>query len=496
MEDHPCRLRNLAAVLEKKILLTIVSESFLWAATIFTSRAFVSSHILPDGEKIPLLFPVVDILNHSMSAKVVWDFQPRDSFTLKCLEGDAFTAGDELFNNYAPKQNGELLLGYGFCLEDNPVEQFALKLAFSPVLQEYAREMGLLKAGRVPFGMPSEFLKTDPKVEQHFLRPKGHRFGRYENHIAFLRGIPPSIVHLFFVQTLLSLDLDIQDVDIEHPDIRIVLHILVLLHQAIEQRCHSLPLSTQQEPTNQQQRYAKIYRDGQARIIHSIKRELISAIDKLRIWDGPFPPLRPILLSIPEALAVLEADTPSAAKEFQRGLEQHGLHGSEEENMIWTLVLVAFASITLSSPTEDDTLISTWLRDLFARQPLPALEDGIEDAETYSFVDAHIGDFLHLASSSDADASPITVLDDIGLALPQTPLLDAAPSRRVISSHIENLGARLIMWAMLVAEQELLPVLGQGGVRKCLYARPWIAEVGEREDEKWIYEEIEDGDED
>ena len=426
-----------------------------------------------------------------MSAKVVWNFQPRDSFTLKCLEGDAIRPGDELFNNYAPKQNGELLLGYGFCLEDNPIEQFAPKLAFSPVLQEFAQETGLLKPKYVPFGMPTEFLKTDPKLEQHFLRAKGHRFGRYENHVPFFRGIPPSIVHLFFVQTMLTLGLDVYDVNIERPGIIIVLHILVLLHQAIEQRCHNLPLIAQQEPKNKKQRYAKIYRDEQARIIHSIRRELQTAINKLRTWSSHQPPRRPILLTIAKALAVLKAEFPGAAKKFHQGLEQHDLRGPEDENMIWALILIVFASLVLVTPT-DDTLISTWLRDLFLRQPLPSLEDGIEDAETYSFADSNLSEFLHLPSS-DADALPVSVLDDIGLALLAHPPDKAKFT--LVSGRTENLGVRLIMWALSVAEQELLPVFEDGVVSKCLYARPWIAEQGDREDEKWIYEDTEELDE-
>ena len=119
-------------------MLTCYSESLLWAATIFTSRAFISTHILPEIETVPSLFPVVDILNHSVTAKVEWDFKPHKSFTLRCLESSRFTIDEELFNNYAPKQNDELLLGYGFCLENNPIEQFALKLAFQPELMQYA----------------------------------------------------------------------------------------------------------------------------------------------------------------------------------------------------------------------------------------------------------------------------------------------------------------------------------------------------------------------
>ncbi|KAF1845379.1 SET domain-containing protein [Cucurbitaria berberidis CBS 394.84] len=441
-------------------------ELLLWAATIFTSRAFISTHILPNRETIPLLFPVVDILNHSVSAKVEWDFQPHQSFALKCLEGETFEAGQELFNNYAPKQNDELLLGYGFCLEDNPIEQFALKLAFSPMLQQYAQEMNLLHPENVPFSMSPAFLDTDPNKEQHFLRAKGHPFGRYENCIPYFRGIPPYIVHFFFIQTLLALDADVRAVNVGRPDARITLQVLVLLHQAIEQRCHSLPLSNDSEPSNYKQKYAKIYRDGQAKIIHSVRSELKAAVDRARTSSSEMPPRRPVLLSTFEAILALEAEFPAEAQTFRKGLNKHEIAGPEDEGVIWTLLLTVFASLILTTPKDQEgSLISSWLRDLFTRHPLPALEDGIEDAETYTFVDSHLADFLHL-TSPDAGASPTDVLDDLGLTFVNQPVGTAVPV--FIDGRTENLGVRIVMWAMRVAEQEVLPVFEGGALKKCL----------------------------
>ncbi|KAH7383293.1 hypothetical protein BKA66DRAFT_570329 [Pyrenochaeta sp. MPI-SDFR-AT-0127] len=460
-------------------------KSLLWAATIFTSRAFISTHILPGRETIPLLFPVVDILNHSVSAKVEWDFQPHTSFSLRCLDHETFETGQELFNNYAPKQNDELLLGYGFCLEDNPIEQFALKLAFPPVLHEHARQMGLLRSENVPFGMSPSFLETDPNTEQHFLRAMAHPFGRYDNQVPFFRGIPPYIVHLFFVQTVLALDLDVHEINIERPGVQITLQILVLLHQAIEQRCHNLPLHTDLEPRNEKQKYAKIYRDGQAKIIHAIRSELKAVVDRLRVPSGKVPSQTPVLLSVSDALATFEHEFPSRAELLRKGLNKHKLQGPGDEGIIWTLFLIVFISTILTTPEKDDSLVSAWLRDLFTRHALPSLEDGIEDAETYTFVDENVGDFLHL-TSPDADATPIDILDDLGLTFVNQPAENAAPV--FIRGKTENLGVRIIMWAMKVTEQEIVPVLEHGAVKKCLYARPW-RENGHRSDDEWIYQE-------
>jgi hypothetical protein len=454
----------------------VTSESLLWAATIFTSRAFISTHILPGRETIPILFPVIDILNHSVSAKVEWNFQPHQSFTLKCLEGEAFQPGQELFNNYAPKQNDELLLGYGFCLEDNPIEQFALKLALQPQLQQYAEQLGLLSAENVPFGMSPDFLATDPNKEQHFLRSRRHPFGRYDNHVPFFRGVPSYVVHFFFIQSVVTLDLDVNTIDVTRPGARITLQVLVLLYQALTQRCSTLPVQMAQEPQNDRQKYAKYYRDGQAKIIHAVRRELQAAIIRLRTPKAGSS--HRILYSVGDVLTTFEADLPTQAQKFVAGLEQHDLIRSQNEGLTWTLLLTVFLATMLTTGSDTDNNVFTILRSLCAKHPLPALEDGIEDAETYTFADENLGDFLRL-KSPDPDATPTDVLDDLGLTFVDRPADSDASV--FISGRTENLGARIIMWAMKVVEQEVVPVCEEGIVKKCLYV-----EGGEG----WMYEDV------
>lgn len=424
---------------------------------------------------MPILFPVVDILNHSVSAKVEWDFQPHSSFSLKLLEGDTFTPGQELFNNYAPKQNDELILGYGFCLEENPIEQFPLKLAFPPMLQEYAQATGLFEPGNVPFGMSTDFLSKDPNTEQHFLRVQGHPFGRYANCIPFFRGIPPYIVHFFFIQTLLSLELDIRDINVQKPGSRITLQVLTLLHQAIDQRSQALPLSIPQKPQNDKQKYAKIYRDGQAKIIHSIRTELKAALSRIRPQkDEPTPSTRPVLLTAPEALATLPTNK---AQRFKSGTTKHPLQPNDP--LIWTLLLACLATYSLTHKTENDTsLARTWLRTLYARYPLPSLEDGIEDADTYTFVDSHLVDFIE----SEEDDDIIGVLDDIGDN--HVSVGEAQDEPVLVQGKTENLGARMIMWAMRVAEQEGVVVQDVG---RCVLFSPW--DTAGSEEEGWMYTE-------
>lgn len=127
---------------------------YKWACTIFSSRSFVSTLIPPEvyGAKLdkvvkegstetwrefikkegpyPVLFPLVDIANHSPSAKVEWFADAKSEIKTVSIKNDVeIKAGDQIFNNYAPKGNSELLLGYGFMIPDN--DDFAIEMRVS-----------------------------------------------------------------------------------------------------------------------------------------------------------------------------------------------------------------------------------------------------------------------------------------------------------------------------------------------------------------------------
>ncbi|KAK5723589.1 hypothetical protein LTR15_005288 [Elasticomyces elasticus] len=131
---------------------------FRWSITMFTSRAFSSAVIRPQESKhwttykmnpqgrrqtvlldmshapaedlhFSVLFPVQDAGNHSNNAHVDWAYDPgRFSVSLT----DSVEAGAEVFNNYGPKGNDELLMGYGFCIPDNPYDTVMLTLKPPP----------------------------------------------------------------------------------------------------------------------------------------------------------------------------------------------------------------------------------------------------------------------------------------------------------------------------------------------------------------------------
>jgi hypothetical protein len=90
----------------------------------------------------PILLPVVDSLNHAR-ARVSWvvsgtqpktppsqsgplELETRSQISL--VIHSISPANTEVFNNYGPKPNSELILGYGFSLPSNPDDTIVLKI--------------------------------------------------------------------------------------------------------------------------------------------------------------------------------------------------------------------------------------------------------------------------------------------------------------------------------------------------------------------------------
>lgn len=84
-------------------------DLYLWASTIFVSRAFsakvlsgaIADEDLPE-DSVSVLLPFVDILNHRPLAKVEWRAAEKDVFFLTLEE---VAAGQEVSNNYGPRNN-------------------------------------------------------------------------------------------------------------------------------------------------------------------------------------------------------------------------------------------------------------------------------------------------------------------------------------------------------------------------------------------------------
>ena len=115
-------------------------QRYLTAATYISSRGFPSSLLSPTPSLAysptsqPVLLPGVDALNHARGQPISWvvtypdtndtSQEPKISLVLHT----ATPKGGELFNNYGPKPNSELILGYGFSIPRNPDDTIILKI--------------------------------------------------------------------------------------------------------------------------------------------------------------------------------------------------------------------------------------------------------------------------------------------------------------------------------------------------------------------------------
>jgi len=456
---------------------------FKWAATIMSSRSFSSARFLPDRETFPILFPVLDILNHSLNANIEWEPRPFKDFTLKRLKHDAVRPGEEIFNNYFPKQNGEWLLAYGFCLPDNPVEQFTIKMAIPPPMEEAFREVGLYDKDNVPFGMSTSFLDGNPNEEQHYLRTQGHPFGRYETNVPFFRGIPPWIVQLHFIMALQNVDIEPSAIDKACPPARLIFDILLKLYEAIDLKSQPLPLASGSSTAfrNDKQKYASIYRDGQAKIIHAIREELWAVLDKLNV-HGRMPSSRPVIISTTEVLIALKTEFPEYCTRFKNGLQVYydirftnwddysGQIAMLEEAdhpaeiSIWKILLFVSAHLYITAEEKQDKLVHRWARTLLEWHPLPTAES-LEGSEP-ALDDEMLGDFVH------GSKRPIRELDNISPG----PCFPLATS----DGALQKLGQRVAHWADGVVERSAFQLADSD--RILLYMS-----TGE-EDDEWVYE--------
>jgi hypothetical protein len=137
-------------------------QRYLLASTYITSRSFPSSLLHPSDNDVattdtaaakadsyPIMIPGIDLLNHKRAEPVTWtpgqseaDASSHVGFGVR----RSIEQGEEVFNNYGPKGNEELLLAYGFVIPTNPSSSCSVKLGFKGQLPEDAR-MTLQSAG-------------------------------------------------------------------------------------------------------------------------------------------------------------------------------------------------------------------------------------------------------------------------------------------------------------------------------------------------------------
>lgn len=188
--------------------------------SILTSRAFTSSllrhvHVnygTQDSNEAPekkaiasiynpdvLLYPGMDLLNHSATTANHWETDAH-GFSLIC--NDEPKPGEEIFNCYGPRNNGQLLLLYGFILADNQHDAFPLKLSPReyPLPLEYLNLTPDMASQQEPQkiseahdpSMTTFYIRSSPTFSSEAITPGYPRPGQ-DAFVIALAGMPLSL---------------------------------------------------------------------------------------------------------------------------------------------------------------------------------------------------------------------------------------------------------------------------------------------------------------
>jgi hypothetical protein len=398
-------------------------DLFRWAITMFTSRSFSSRSITPQDSKywttyktgpdgrrqtvlmdmshVPsadldfsVLFPAMDAANHHHTSKVDWTFDPG-RFSLACTQ--SIEAGQEINNNSGPKANDELLIGYGFCMADNPNDTVLLTL--KPPPEELQISLRTSYAG---FFTPEGTWNSDKATFK--LRRMSHST---PTSTSAFDDLPEPLLELLTQIIRFDRGLPFENLPPISPYLkdpsshgrrylpfvaRMIVTSLAPKYQKLATGTAALPESAQ----NAKQFQAKIYRDGQAEILLSTINGLRTSLRVFRPESAEFPreeiermnPTGSRLATLEEAVDLFVASDSGVIEGFMAGvqanantsdLEQLRLAGWEED--AWVLLLCYSWLAVTSKSSNGGGQLEKWMAELDAEYQ-PGLLLAPSDAAT------------------------------------------------------------------------------------------------------------------
>ncbi|KAJ2685078.1 hypothetical protein IWW39_004520 [Coemansia spiralis] len=256
-EEHE---KALALVPESVIPRDVLTfENYLWAMAVLSSRSFSKDlmagslcHLTSESE---VLLPLLDMSNHYPRTPVTWTID--DDGGVGFSNKAAIEVGQEVVNDYGEKSNEELMMGYGFCVEGNPLSCFHIKLNYSqdPLFQAKERLLAAV--------------------------------GLDKSHDQYIRacGLPRDLLPVLRVMVMTDVDLQFigEDVDrdlLDHVGLRNELRARFLLMYLLEKKLSVLESSVATVPTNAttpNARVALAYRTEVGDILRSTIAHLQSA---------------------------------------------------------------------------------------------------------------------------------------------------------------------------------------------------------------------------
>ena len=124
-----------------------------WASACASSRAFK----VRGPTSTPSMLPVIDVCNHSFTPSATVRLLESGDGDVELVATRELDAGEAIELNYGNLSNDDLLLDYGFIIENNPYD--VVKLRWDLKLIELAREIGGLATAPIGAQAAEESLK-------------------------------------------------------------------------------------------------------------------------------------------------------------------------------------------------------------------------------------------------------------------------------------------------------------------------------------------------
>lgn len=299
------------------------------------------------------MLPLVDILNHRPAVKVEW--LARYSFVgLQVLQ--PYEAGQELCNNYGPKDNEVLLLSYGFTIQDNPFDHYVISINAPPdsPLSEVRKWKKDIRSD--PLSRCFIFDYRHPTTTSAIsIEQSVFSFDLLDSVSVLCANEREQGIMQSHQQTLMSRFLPFEGTPC-FPDGRIILATLSQLLLDCTARAARLrttdPSSHASRLTasNSKQKNAKVYRDSQLQIV-----ETAAAVCKF-VLKGALQDIK-----VKDILEEMEADLPTSIAQ-----NLHTLINHYDRRLTRPFELLSLASIIDMLPKSVSSTLAQCLRELEA----------------------------------------------------------------------------------------------------------------------------------
>lgn len=246
-----------------------------------------------DDLHFPVLFPIQDVPNTSHQSHVDWTFDPgRFSIAV----GDYIEAGEQVFNNYGSKGNDELLIGYGFCVQDNPHDSIILTL--KPPPQDLQKTLRSTHSGYFTTSGEWNSEHVTFRLKQPMDMPSGKQI--------FI-ALPEALLDLLIciLRHERGLPFKVYDRPLEYvlednEGRRFLPFLAKMIVTSLAPKLAKIQtVELPTEPQSHKQRFASIYRRGQSRImestINALRGYTRSLLKKLRVPGARFVTLEGLI---------------------------------------------------------------------------------------------------------------------------------------------------------------------------------------------------------